>query len=251
MRRFFYWYLPLFAALVATVVFAAGLITFARGDLGTAVTVPQARLNAAAPRGVIATLVLGDSLARGTGDESGLGIGGRLAQDLRAAHREVRPVVSLAINGARTGDLVKQLQSRNVRTLIGESNVIVISIGGNDLWGTTDLRTAPLRNPETVMEDVLNRVGEIVKSTRAANPNARIFFLGLYNPLATTQAGNVLTPLVNRWNAKLLERFGADSNFTVVPTSDIFSHRDRLSFDRFHPSDEGYALIARRIADSL
>jgi len=27
--------------------------------------------------------------------------------------------------------------------------------------------------------------------------------------------------------------------------------RDRLSLDRFHPADEGYALIARRIADSF
>jgi lysophospholipase L1-like esterase len=37
----------------------------------------------------------------------------------------------------------------------------------------------------------------------------------------------------------------------VVQTSDLFAYRDRLSFDRFHPSDAGYELIARRIADAL
>jgi lysophospholipase L1-like esterase len=36
-----------------------------------------------------------------------------------------------------------------------------------------------------------------------------------------------------------------------VQTSDIFASHDRLSADRFHPGDEGYALIARRIADGI
>jgi lysophospholipase L1-like esterase len=42
-----------------------------------------------------------------------------------------------------------------------------------------------------------------------------------------------------------------DPNVVVVQTSDIFAYRDRLSPDRFHPSGEGYGLIARRIADSF
>ena len=251
MRRLLFWYLPLAIAIVGCAIFASGFYAFLRGDIGTAVTVPSARVHAASPRGAIVPLVLGDSLARGTGDESGLGIGGRLRQDLLSTHNDVRPVTNLAINGARTRDLLEQLQSRNVQTLIAQSNVIVISIGGNDLWGTTDVRALRLHNPESVLEDVLGRVAEVVRAVRSANPTARIFLVGLYNPLAMTPTGGVLSPLVSRWNARLLERFATDPNVTVVPTADIFSHRDRLSFDRFHPSDEGYALIARRIADSL
>jgi len=34
-----------------------------------------------------------------------------------------------------------------------------------------------------------------------------------------------------------------------VQTSDLFAFRDRLSFDHFHPANEGYELIARRIAE--
>ena len=37
----------------------------------------------------------------------------------------------------------------------------------------------------------------------------------------------------------------------VVQTADLFTWRDRLSLDRFHPGDEGYTLIARRIADAF
>jgi len=90
-----------------------------------------------------------------------------------------------------------------------------------------------------------------VSTVRRANPTARIFLIGLYNPFVTTPFGPWLSPLVNHWNARVTERFANDPNFTLVETSDLFSHRDRLSLDRFHPSDEGYALIARRIADSL
>ena len=75
--------------------------------------------------------------------------------------------------------------------------------------------------------------------------------IGLYNPFAATPGGPFLSALVNRWNGKLLERFGSDPNLTIVPTADLFSHHDRLSLDRFHPSDEGYALIAQRIAESM
>ena len=56
---------------------------------------------------------------------------------------------------------------------------------------------------------------------------------------------------MNDWNAKLTERFAKDSNLVVVQTADIFTWRDRLSADRFHPGAAGYALIARRIADTF
>ena len=49
----------------------------------------------------------------------------------------------------------------------------------------------------------------------------------------------------------MMERFANDPNVVIVQTSDLFAFRDRLSFDRFHPANEGYALIARRIADAL
>jgi lysophospholipase L1-like esterase len=254
MRRFLLWYLPLIAGLVAVLTFGYGLVSFIRGDTGQPVDLvsPRRAVNADAPRGIVAPLVLGDSLAKGTGDETGLGIGGRLVQELMKRHVKTKSAVNLAVNGARTPDLLQQLDSNNVRTLIGQSNAVVISIGGNDLWGGgTDWRSAPPKDPDTAMAGVLDRMEKILHIVRESNPKARIFLIGLYNPFAATPAGPTLTPLVNRWNGRLLERFGSDANLTVVPTSDLFSHHDRLSLDHFHPGDEGYQLIAERIADSL
>jgi lysophospholipase L1-like esterase len=252
LRRFLLWYLPIGVAIIACVVFGAGFYSFVRGDTGEPVAQAPSRLSSvAAPRGQVVPLVIGDSLARGTGDDSGLGIGGRLVEDLKPAHVAVKPAVTIAVNGYRTKDVEQQLQSRNVQTLIAQSNVIVISIGGNDLWGSTDWRAVMLRNPSTVMDEVLGNVARIVSTVRGINPTARIFLIGLYNPFVSAPYGAQLSTLVNRWNAKVTERFANDANFTLVETSDLFSHRDRLSYDRFHPNSDGYALIARRIADSL
>ncbi|HEX3580000.1 MAG TPA: GDSL-type esterase/lipase family protein, partial [Thermoanaerobaculia bacterium] len=252
MRRFLVWYLPLAAAIVAAIFFGAGFYSFLRGDIGSSVSIGSpSHVSASAPRYQIAPIILGDSLGRGTGDETGLGIGGRLVDELRKRNVPSKNIVNIAVNGARTRDLIQQLDSHNVQTLIAQSNVVIVSIGGNDLWADNNWRNAPPRDPEGVMKDVLNRVEESVKIIRRANPTARIFVIGLYNPFISTPFGKMLTPFVNRWNVLMVERFSNDPNIVIVQTSDIFAYRDRLSFDRFHPSDEGYSLIARRIADAI
>jgi lysophospholipase L1-like esterase len=247
-RRFLLWHLPIGASLVATAVFAYGFAAYLRGDVGTPVDLASAAPVATppAPRGQLTPIILGDSLARGAGDEAGLGIAGRLDAELKRRRIAARRTYNIGINGARTSDLLRQLDSANVRQLLGQSNVIVISIGGNDLWGGSDWRSAPPPDPEKTMTEVLDRIANVVERVREANPKARIFFVGLYSPM-----GRMLSPYVASWNARMAERFGRDTDLTVVQTADLFSHRDRLALDRFHPNGEGYELIARRIADGL
>lgn len=253
MRRFLVWYLPVSAAVVAAVLFGGGFYSFLSGDTGTSVSVmPSSRVVSSAPREQIAPIILGDSLGRGTGDETGLGIGGRFVDELKARHVNTRSIVNIAVEGAKTPDLIQQLASHNVQTLLAQSNVIIVSIGGNDLLGgANNFRNTPPPDPERAMGDVLDRVVQIVRTIRGANPAARVFVIGLYNPYVTSPFGKMLTPFVNRWNALLVQRFAADPNMVIVQTSDLFAYRDRLSLDRFHPNDEGYALIARRIADAI
>ncbi len=254
MRRFLYWHLPLAASLVAIALFAYGFVAYLRGDRGESVDFAPRVATSSVPataRTLVTPLILGDSLARGAGDERGLGIPGRLDAELQRRGIRARRTYNLGVNGARTTDLLRQLESPNVQQLLRDANVIIVSIGGNDLWGGTDWRNAAPPNPDEVMSGVLTRIETAVERIRAANPRARIFFIGLYNPFVSSPEGARLGALVNRWNARLLEHFGSDPNFTLVATADLFSHRDRLSVDRFHPGGEGYALIARRIAESV
>lgn len=252
MRRFIFWVLPLTVSLLAVSVFAYGFASYLRGDTGTPVDfLPSPASAAAAPRDLVAAVILGDSLARGAGDETGLGIPGRLDAELRQRGIRGRRTYNIAVSGARTPQLLELLDRPNVQQMLRESNVIIVSIGGNDLWGGNDWRNAAPPDPGAAMDSVLERIETSIEKIRTVNPKARIFFIGLYNPFVSTPMGPQLTTLVNQWNARLLEHFGSDPNFTLVATSDIFSHRDRLALDRFHPGGEGYAMIARRIADSV
>lgn len=252
MRRFLFWYLPVGSGVVATLIFAWGFASYLRGDTGTPIEVlPRESAPVAEEPQAIAPIIVGDSLARGAGDEKGLGISGRLDVELKQRRVPARRTWNVAVNGARTADLLVTLDRPNVQTLLRESNVIIVSIGGNDLWGGSDWRNASPPNPDAAMNDVLARIENVIERIRKANPTARIFFIGLYNPFVTTPMGKQMTVLVNRWNARLLEHFGNDPDFTLVQTTDLFSHKDRLALDRFHPGGEAYALIARRIADGL
>ena len=112
------------------------------------------------------------------------------------------------MNGAQTKDLEAQLDSRSVQTLIAESNVVIISIGGNDLWGGAEgLRRSPQKNAEKVMGATLDSLDRIVKKVRTANPRARIFIVGLYNPFVSAPFGNLLSVLVSKWNSLEFDRF--------------------------------------------
>lgn len=258
MRRFLTWTLPITVALLATAAFAAGFLLYLTGHVGEAVGAAPVR-SSDEPRKPVSILILGDSLARGLGDDTGLGIGGRLLEELRKSGSNIDQPVNLSVNGGRTRDLLAQLESRNVRALVADANTVIISIGGNDLRLYADRATGAMDGarppqpgePAVVMTDVLQRVSDIVGRVRSANPEARIFLLGLYNPFSKGPAGPLFDALVARWNGRLLEEFSADRNVTIVPIADLFSHRNRLSLDAFHPSGEGYQLIARRIADAM
>ena len=252
MRRFLFWYLPIGTAVLAAAVFGWGFVSYLRGDTGEPVElIPARAASTPAPAKLVAPIIVGDSLARGAGDETGLGIPGRLDQELRRRGLRTRRTINLGINGARTADLLREIDRPNVQVLLREANVIIVSIGGNDLWGGHDWRTAAPPNPDAAMDDVLKRIEALIERVRQINPRARVFFVGLYNPFSASPFGRQLTTFVNRWNARVLERFEKDPDFALVPTSDLFSHRDRLALDRFHPSGEGYQLIARRIADAI
>ena len=234
--------------------FAGGFYSYLRGDIGERVGATPDQLKPVATQSAnIVPLILGDSLARGTGDASGLGIGGRVVQDLRARKVPVQNIVNLGINGARTADLLDQLDHRNVQVLIGQANAIIVSIGGNDLRPSALTAgggaSAPLSGAPP--SEIIGRVVGVVERVRKINPNARIYVIGLYNPYVGTPMGKMASMMIGRWNAKLVDQFATDANVSVVQTADIFQWHDRLSFDRFHPNAEGYELIARRIADTF
>ena len=191
--------------------------------------------------------VLGDSLARGTGDSTGKGIGGNLETLLEKRGESVEWVLNLGVNGSKTADLEARLASAAAGSL-GEANLIVVSIGANDVFSETRDSNAELReiDPETIV----GRVETVISRIREVNPEGRLFMIGLYNPFPARGETKLIDGAVARWNAMLSTRL-ARYDGVVVPTADLFVFADRLSADRFHPSAEGYELISERIVAAL
>lgn len=184
--------------------------------------------------GVFRVAIVGDSVAHGTGDESGRGIAGNLDALLPGKHA----IANLGIDGARTRDVLRLLRKPIV------ADAVVISIGGNDLYGDSIARLTTLLAPSLAMDRVVARVAAIVATIHDLNPSARIVLLGLYDPYATP----FLDEQVAHWDARLIERFARDRAVDVVRIADVV----RVSpLDRFHPGAAGYAAIADRITPAL
>jgi lysophospholipase L1-like esterase len=251
-RKLLFWYLPVCVALAAAMLFGYGFHLLFRDDVGTTIAEPVAAAVSKGPAGTVRIVVLGDSVARGTGDETGEGIGGAIDKELQRRAVAHDKHVNLGVNGAKTADLLKQLESPSIRRFVAEATIVVVSIGGNDLFGDVAGRSGDRPpDPAAAMDRTEAQVAKVIAEIRAINAEARIFYVGLYNPFVTSKFGSYVNPAVAEWSVRLNRRFSTDDSVTIVQTSDIFSHRDRLSADRFHPGAEGYRMIGRRIGESI
>ena len=182
-------------------------------------------------------VVLGDSVAHGAGDEKGGGI----ASLLHAAN--------LGINGARTYDVARVLTTPRAQDAVRRADAIVLSIGGNDMFGDPWSRFESFVAPAAKMQITLARVEALVEKLRTANATARIYVVGLYNPYRTSPFVRFLDEQVARWDSGLIAQFANLPNVDVIRIADLFAFVPRLSpIDHFHPNHQGYALIAQRIA---
>jgi lysophospholipase L1-like esterase len=199
-------------------------------------------------------VAVGDSLTSGAGDRVLGGYVTRVADELRDENSRVS-VANLAIGGATTGDLLVRVQRREVQVQLAAADVVLLSIGGNDLARAVpmDLRlSAHAAGFERALGAVTSRLRSILNSIRAANPSAELRVLGLYNPLVLpAREDRAAKSILGGWNAAL-EHATRDARGTFIPLADLFVARtDRLASDHFHPGPSGYEQISRRVVATL
>jgi lysophospholipase L1-like esterase len=194
--------------------------------------------------------VLGDSVAHGAGDEQHLGLPGWLDYELR--RKGVSTTLNFGINGARTANVARALRESAVRQAIEKADVIVVSLGGNDLYGDSWARLFSTVWPWYQRERTLIRVERVVAVIQQLNPSARIYLLGLYNPYRRSNVASWIDTQVNLWDGGLIQEFASTPGVTVVRIADLLVRDERISpIDHFHPGALGYAAIARRLADAF
>jgi lysophospholipase L1-like esterase len=206
---------------------------------------------ASAPPKQLHVAVVGDSLAFGEGDEAGKGIAGRIEPELRSRGVGTVLTTNLGVTGATTHDVVSRLKQPAARTALARADAIVLSVGANDIRYPLDSENR-VRSPLLIIDQALRNLDAIVAEMHRINPEARIFILGAYAPLAHERAATLLEPLVAIWDTMLATRYASNPRVAVVRLSDIVNRPDRLStIDSFHPGGEAYQETARRIADLL
>ena len=204
--------------------------------------------------GTLQIVSLGDSLTRGVGDKEGMGYIGRMKEDLQKDYKQKVALTNLAVSGAKMPDLLKQIESSGAQYSIKQADVIVLTIGGNDLFpgweslGKIDLETY---RPDT--ETFQNEAKKIIEEIRKLNTDSPIFWLGLYNPFEDVEDLKGSSNIVVDWNAALEKLALNDKNVYITPTFDLFQNRgkDLLYSDHFHPNEVGYTYMAERLVKNV
>jgi lysophospholipase L1-like esterase len=202
----------------------------------------------------ISIVTLGDSLTRGTGDETGKGYVGVLIDEIKEKSKKGVQLTNLGIIGQRSDQLKKQIQQTEVQRQIQTADFILITIGGNDLFrggeGLEDFNTEEIVEIE---KNYIENLSNIFQQIRGASKNATVFLIGLYNPFIDLEHGAEMSKVVRHWNYQSAEVSAAFPKIVFVPTFDLFELQvnDYLYTDKFHPNTEGYRLIAERVASLL
>ena len=206
-----------------------------------------ARLN----DGVLRVVVIGDSLAAGTGDPEGKGIPGNLEDDVRGRAATVE-VKNYGVAGNTTDDVLGRMQNDDVHNDIASADAIVLSVGANNVLQDPEARARAIRDRDVYAKEILEKVALVVADIRRTNPDAPLLLLGGYNPLPDNPLSGGITRYIKRWDDLLDDRFASDPLIDIVKTRDIIDGANKLSpADHFHPGAEAYAAIAARIASML
>lgn len=218
--------------------------------------IPTVRRNAtvAENKNEIKMVALGDSLTKGLGDDTGKGYAGDILDEVKKRTKKKVSLENLAISGQTSAQLKLQVVQPEVQRQLSGANVILVTIGGNDLFrggqGMADYNSKHI----TIIENqYLVNLQFIFRQIRRANSNAEIFFVGLYNPFIDLSNGKDTSKVVRKWNYDSAELSADFPKIVFVPTFDLFelNVNDYLYTDKFHPNTKGYRLIAERVAALL
>ena len=195
--------------------------------------------------------ISGDSIAKGTGDEKTSGFSTYLPEYLNESKNI--SAYNAGINELKSSQLLEILKKGQLDSQISNSDMIVLSIGGNDLLTIYNVKDSQkLGTLKNVQAQYLENLNNILQIIRDKSPNSLIVFPGLYNP----QEGKtpfLYTMLLNLWNnstSKLISKYG---NTIFINTQDIFQSniKSYISSDGLHPNSAGYNAISQNIAQML
>jgi len=196
-------------------------------------------------------LILGDSIGSGAGDEEGEDIGRRYVEMLD--DKDTMNTINLSQSGSKSIDLVDSINSGEFDEIIKRADLIILSIGGNDLKEILDSSELNLLiDYDNILSKYMNNLEGIITGLKKNNSFAEIIHIGLYNPYGETLNQEKINLLMN-WNYESQKLVESYAKMLYIPTYDLFKYNleSYLSIDQFHPSANGYDAITKRLYNVL
>lgn len=196
---------------------------------------------------------IGDSLTQGVGDVKELGGYIPYLKEKLESQKDIRTAdfINFGIKGNRSDQLLKRLDQPEVQTAIQNADIVMITIGGNDVMkvfkqNLTHLKLETFLQEEKYYRERLTNIIELVSSY---NKQAKIILMGIYNPFMRWFADiKEMDQIISTWNDTSSDVVDQFDQAYFVPVADIFNNyeEDLLYTDYFHPNNKGYELIAAR-----
>ena len=196
-------------------------------------------------------IALGDSLTYGYGDKKDEGYIGRLEEKVNKKHTKITyHFQNLGVPGQQSDQMLGQIVKPDIAEDLSEANVFIINIGTNDLIKNNGGDLFPLHHEEIMdaKKDYLDHLEKILNIVGAANREADILVLGLYNPYPNKDSDKI-EAYVDDWNSSIMKEVKKHKNVKYVPTNPLFKGKSKENYfhDSLHPNGKGYELMADQI----
>ena len=203
--------------------------------------------------------MIGDSLTAGIGDETDNGgyryfLVEKLLEEpsINQVHIE-----EFGKKGLTSAGLKKRMKEEEIIKSIQQTDVVIITIGGNDVMNVVKKNFLNLKVGDfyQAMDKYDSNVQKIIEDIRSHNEEADIYLVGIYNPfqlvLNDIQEFDILMDEWNRRSNQIVSKYEA---VYFVEIWEIFeNHNENLIFegDYFHPNTTGYERMGEEIYQSV
>ena len=218
-------------------------------------------------------IALGDSYAAGVGATALRGYAPRFADWLQGGHgRRVPTFLNMGVGGESSTSLLENGQLAQALDAIGDDNsatrVVTVNIGTNELLAPECL--GGVNVPKCRFKENFTAIVDELQTALKDEPeSSQLLVMGLFapfpdaGPIAVRSVRFLLQGLDGRVDCAgqgpevgmndMIACIGARMGATYVDTYAPFRRgpKDLISKDGLHPSDDGYAVIARQFAKAV
>ncbi|BAP85669.1 GDSL family lipase [Paucilactobacillus hokkaidonensis JCM 18461] len=226
---------------VKIIIFIIGLLILAGGAYGgyhyfTSQSTPSEKTSTTKKvqhKKEVHIVALGDSLTQGVGDQQKKGGYVSIIKQKVEKQDNTKVITSnFGVAGDRSDQILKRLNDQsNVQQKLKSADVIVMTVGGNDLMQTLEknLFVSSQTKFETQMgiasKKYDNKLNDLFTTVRKYNSNAPIFLFSVYNPFYVYFANmSSITTSVSNWNKDTKTTLAGYGPAYFVDVNNLMSH---------------------------